>query len=345
MRTVLDACPFPVVVLNPQRQIVFCNGALTTFTGATAASLTGRRPGEVFNCIHARETPGGCGTTESCSTCGAALAILAALDGVASRKECRMTVQKPTGSEALDLDVSCQPLTLERQLFVIFTLQDISHEKRRRVLERLFFHDVLNTAGVTLNLATLLANMVPPGDASEYVRLISASSVELVSEITGQRQLAAAENNELEVTVAPVNALACITELANQYRAHLVAQGREIEVEEGSVDVRLVTDLSLLTRVLGNMLKNGLEAVREGETVTIGCQPRDREVEFWVHNPGVMPEKVRPQVFQRSFSTKGMGRGLGTYSIRLLTERYLRGQVSFRSLEGEGTTFLACYPL
>ena len=154
----------------PERQIVFCNGALAKLTGATAASLMGMRPGEVFNCIHARETPGGCGTTESCSTCGAALAILAALDGEASRKECRMTVQASTGSEALDLDVSCSPMTLEQQLFVIFRLQDISHEKRRRVLERFFFHDVLNTAGVTQNLATLLAGMVPPGDASEFVR-------------------------------------------------------------------------------------------------------------------------------------------------------------------------------
>ena len=91
----------------PERQIVFCNGALAKLTGATAASLMGMRPGEVFNCIHARETPGGCGTTESCSTCGAALAILAALDGEASRKECRMTVRTSAGSEALDLDVSC----------------------------------------------------------------------------------------------------------------------------------------------------------------------------------------------------------------------------------------------
>ncbi|MGO9255131.1 MAG: hypothetical protein ACLQU1_02335 [Bryobacteraceae bacterium] len=58
-----------------------------------------------------------------------------------------------------------------------------------------------------------------------------------------------------------------------------------------------------------------------------------------------MPAKVRLQVFQRSFSTKGMGRGLGTYSIKFLTERYLQGQVSFGSVEGEGTTFMACYPL
>jgi sensor histidine kinase regulating citrate/malate metabolism len=45
------------------------------------------------------------------------------------------------------------------------------------------------------------------------------------------------------------------------------------------------------------------------------------------------------QLFQRSFSTKGTGRGLGTYSIRLLTENYLEGKVSFVSNEAEGTVF------
>ena len=52
----------------------------------------------------------------------------------------------------------------------------------------------------------------------------------------------------------------------------------------------------------------------------------------------------RLQVFQRSFSTKGSGRGLGTYSMRLLTEHYLRGSVGFTSSAAEGTTFFASYP-
>jgi len=49
-------------------------------------------------------------------------------------------------------------------------------------------------------------------------------------------------------------------------------------------------------------------------------------------------------VFQRSFSTKGKGRGLGTYSIKLLTERYLKGTASFTSTETDGTTFQISLP-
>jgi sensor histidine kinase regulating citrate/malate metabolism len=58
----------------------------------------------------------------------------------------------------------------------------------------------------------------------------------------------------------------------------------------------------------------------------------------------VMPEAVRMQIFQRSFSTRGTGRGIGTYSIRLLTEKYLKGTVVFTSSDPEGTIFFVELP-
>jgi len=58
----------------------------------------------------------------------------------------------------------------------------------------------------------------------------------------------------------------------------------------------------------------------------------------------MMPEHVQRQVFNRSFSSKGVGRGLGTYSIRLLTEKYLKGRAWFTSNESEGTTFFIEIP-
>ncbi len=101
------------------------------------------------------------------------------------------------------------------------------------------------------------------------------------------------------------------------------------------------TDRTLLRRVLGNLIKNALEASAPGETVTVGFDARPLPT-FSVHNSSTMPEAVRLQVFQRSFSTKAqVGRGLGTYSVKLLTERYLGGTVRFCSEEGSGTTFVS----
>jgi signal transduction histidine kinase len=87
------------------------------------------------------------------------------------------------------------------------------------------------------------------------------------------------------------------------------------------------------------MVKNALEACKEDERVTLSSQLSKGGVSFSVHNPGQMPREVQLQLFKRSFTTKGTGRGLGTYSMKLLTERYLKGKISFASSETDGTTF------
>jgi sensor histidine kinase regulating citrate/malate metabolism len=52
-----------------------------------------------------------------------------------------------------------------------------------------------------------------------------------------------------------------------------------------------------------------------------------------------MPPEVEMQVFMRSFSTKGVQRGLGTYSMKVFGEQCLGGKVNFTTDPGKGTTF------
>ncbi len=93
-------------------------------------------------------------------------------------------------------------------------------------------------------------------------------------------------------------------------------------------------DPSQLQQVILNLMVNARDAM-----------PNGGEVVFEVHNPGVMPETVQRQIFQRSFSTKDeVGRGIGTYSVRLLAEQYLGGRVSFVSEPEAGTIFTVRVP-
>ena len=57
-----------------------------------------------------------------------------------------------------------------------------------------------------------------------------------------------------------------------------------------------------------------------------------------------MTSEVRLQVFQRSFSTKSPSRGLGAYSMKLIGERYLKGEVSFTTSQRDGTEFSITLP-
>jgi sensor histidine kinase regulating citrate/malate metabolism len=87
-----------------------------------------------------------------------------------------------------------------------------------------------------------------------------------------------------------------------------------------------------------------LEASPKNATVVLDCYQEGATIVFTVNNLSYMSIAVQAQVFQRSFSTKGSGRGLGTYSIKLLTERYLNGTVHFSTSEDKGTTFFVNLP-
>jgi len=336
----LDAALEALVILNRERQIVFANKALTLLANAgDPRALCGLRPGEALDCVHAFEKEGGCGTTEFCRTCGAVNAILKSHTGKTDIQEC--TISRSDGS-ALDLRVKAAPISIDGEDYTLFSAIDISDEKRRKALERIFFHDLLNTAGALNGFSEFL--QAPSEETERVVKSIRALSKRLLEEIAAQRELLAAEGNELVVDPGFVNGMECIESIVSQYEAEPYRKRCVIRIDPSSSRVTFKTDHVLLRRVIGNLLKNAVEASKDGDVVTVGCFSGPGTVEFRIHNPAAMPEEVRPQVFQRSFSTKGSGRGLGTYSAKLLTERFLKGRISFTSSPDGGTLFRVIYP-
>lgn len=348
MIEMLDAGPSSLVILNRNRQIVYANQMFQETAALNPAkSLIGMRPGEALNCIHWQKTSGGCGTTEFCQTCGAIKAIIKAQRGQKNVQECRITRTAADGiDESLDLRIWATPFQFTGEEFTIFAAVDISNEKRRQVLERLFFHDLGNTAGVIQGLAELVETTSSMAELEQFdfKNLLSQASRQLVDEIAAHRQLIAAEKGELSPRWEPIDAINFLEEVIHLYKNHPAAEDRLIRIDPKSKPATLMTDRALLKRVIGNLVKNGLEAAQTGEVVTVGCDLFSDQARFWVHSPAFMPRHIQLQVFQRSFSTKGRDRGLGTYSVKLLTERYLQGVASFRSDQGKGTIFVAMYP-
>lgn len=105
------------------------------------------------------------------------------------------------------------------------------------------------------------------------------------------------------------------------------------------------TDPHFIIRSLGNLIKNALEAVGSGQKVSLSAQEYGENIRFVITNDGVIPKHIQLQIFNRSFSTKAKkGRGIGTYSVKLLIENYLKGKVSFISNDEEQTKFIVEIP-
>jgi signal transduction histidine kinase len=333
-----------VFILNQRRQIVFASqNVLQLVPGKDYANLLGVRPGEALNCLHSTEHASGCGTTKFCSECGAVKAILAGLAGYTDLQECRLTRIINGSLEAPDLLVYASPFPHHQETYALFCVTDISHQKRRQALERIFFHDIVNAVGGLEGMLNLLKNEVPAESLTDVLQAESACQ-DLREQVLAQKDLASAEQNELVVSPVVLNATLLLNQVMDLFRKHPIAQNRRLVLAADSAPVALISDGTLLKRVLGNLVKNALEACGSGETVTLRCALAIDRVAFSVHNPNVIPPPIQLQIYHRSFSTKGHGRGLGTYSVKLLAERYLQGIVSFISTPERGTIFFVSLP-
>jgi hypothetical protein len=345
LQQAMDAIPDIVLILNERRQIVSANQSLLSLMNCEMSDVLGKRPGELVGCRNAGSGPDGCGTAKQCMTCGAVEAILGSGESDRSvARECRIALQHPVGG-ALDFRVHATAMVVGGERLTVCVLKDISDQKRLGVLARVFFHDVINTAGGIIGFTeSVRAGLPQDSPQNQELAELEELAEQLLEEIESQRDLTYAEAGELEPDFQPVAAEPFLMRIKALYSRHPVALGKQLVVHEPWKGT-ITTDKRLLGRVLGNMIKNALEATDSGGTVTVRCVDLGAQVAFRVHNTKVMPEAVQMQVFQRSFSTKrGAGRGIGTHSMKLFGERYLAGEVSFTSREPEGTTFSLVLP-
>lgn len=345
--TVINALPEVVAILNKERQIVFGNDALLQFLGLVdEKALLGLRPGEALQCINSDIMPGGCGTSEKCRYCGSVNAILDSqrLQQKVT-KECRITSKRRDKHEYLDLRVTAAPFNFKNQIYSILSIEDISDIKRRVLLERIFFHDMINIAGGLKGVTDILIDpKTSPEKENEYLKLVNKMSKELLEEIMSQRALTYAENGELQPNFTTVSTSHILEETIAYLSHHTVSTDKSALISEHVFNTIISTDEVLLKRVLINMLKNALEASPKGAIILLSCKDEVDFVSFTVHNQGFMSAEIQAQVFQRSFSTRGSDRGFGTYSIKLLTTRYLNGTAGFITSIKEGTEFFVKIP-
>ncbi len=340
----LDSLASPLVILNPERQVIFANHAFQEFAGAPGIEeICGGRPGEVLGCTRSRS---GCGDGEGCEFCGARQAIVETqATGKPFARECHLTVDGQDGRTALDLLVKTTPFEIAGRPHVMVSFDDISHQRRRMALERIFFHDILNTTSSFRLYIDLLSRQTSVEDLRSLLGRLSSICDTLEEEIESQKIMVSAENGTLRAQRNLIEAKNLSVQLTRLVEGLEIARGRTIVIAPFSEAFTLISDDILVKRILVNMLKNALEASPAGAEISLAFRREQGWAVFTVHNPAHMERIVQQQVFRRYFSTKGADRGLGTWGMKLLAEEYLGGRVSFTSSPEEGTKFTLQLPL
>ncbi len=329
-----------VLLIDHRLRTVCANRAFWTTCGLSVGEVIGRSLGEILNCRYAAGG-GVCGEADACMACGWFQAIESGRTTGLGEQECRILAEDGT---AFDFSVKVLPLQRMRPDGATWAcrLSDVFAQKRLRVLERVFFHDVTNLAVGIRGMFEILESA--EADEVTAIRvMLQDSANKLIGEIERLRTLRVAETGDLRLWYSSVSPEALLQTLVKRYQEEAQARHLKVVIDNQSVPCPFETDRDLFQLVLGELLLNAIEASVRDDTVTLGFSYEQGKVVFYVRNPAVLSPTVKTHVFERSFTTKGSGRGVGLYRAKMIAERYLKGKVWFASQESEGTTFYVSY--
>ena len=133
-----------------------------------------------------------------------------------------------------------------------------------------------------------------------------------------------------------------LTEAAASKRAFKL----QPELTLPSPDLKVRADKDRLTRAIGHILQNALEATPQTGTVSLSAQSEGKRAVVEIRDSGIGMEEdfIRNHLFQPFDSTKGAGMGIGAYESRE-TLRALGGHIEVTSTPGVGTLFRLLLPM
>jgi K+-sensing histidine kinase KdpD len=341
----MEAAVGLLIILNEDGQIVRSNNAaIEAFGNSSPDGVLGLRFGDAFGCDHASRHPHECGTTLHCETCGVAIAIMASInDDQVSEQSCVITVKKNSAVFERYLSVRARPLKIDNNRWILIVAQDITHQHSLSTLEHIFYHDINNILAVLVGNCDMLASEMP---GKYRVRQIQNTANKLCAEITLQHFLNRQKFNADSIWTEqePVGKIKNEVELI--VYGHPKSYGKKIEQIWPDRNIHVHTNILLVSRIIGNMLLNAFEATDKGGTVRLTTTVNDTDIKFEVWNEAFIDPEMQTKIFNLGFSTKAsIGRGLGTYSMKLFGEQYLNGKVSFNSSIVAGTSFCFQHPL
>ncbi|MCQ0021383.1 hybrid sensor histidine kinase/response regulator [Actinomadura madurae] len=207
---------------------------------------------------------------------------------------------------------------------------NISHELRTPV------NGIIGLSRLLLDPA---AEPVTPEQRHQII-LIGETGGTLLALVDELLDMAKAEQGRLEPRPAPVNVPALLKHLAELMGPMAEQAGLTLSVDVSRAPPVIVTDREMLSRILRNLVGNGLKFTAEGE-VRLAAGATSRHTEFVVTDTGVgIPPDEQERVFEEFYQAPGgtaRGTGLGLpYARHLATA--LGGELLLESAEGEGTT-------
>lgn len=244
-----------------------------------------------------------------------------------------------------DVEDNLERRVAERTHALAVAQDDSMRKERLAVLGRLaggVAHQIRNPLGAIKNAAYVLQRQVKTSDVNSDI----AQAIEIIhDEVQRANQIITGLLDYARVRV-PVQTPTDIHELIDRALAAQGALPASIDVKRRLAELpRVALDADQLEGALFNLLRNAIEAMPTGGTLTIEGELRDRDVVVRIIDTGDgIPDEIRSRLFEPLITTKPLGLGLGLVTARTLVEGQGGTLVLSDSHRQRGATFEVCLP-
>lgn len=187
-------------------------------------------------------------------------------------------------------------------------------------------------------------------DVAGMINIAHSNSDRLIRLINDILDLEKIEAGKMQFNLEPLDVTALLTQAEADNQGYAEKNDVTLKVAQQMRDVSVYADKDKIAQVFANLLSNAIKFSPAGGTVEIGAYREGQSIHFFVSDrgPGI-PDDFRETIFGKfsqadSSATRAKGgTGLGLSISKMIVER-LQGTIGFDSVVDEGSTFFFNLP-
>ena len=215
-------------------------------------------------------------------------------------------------------------------------------------VERMLRHDLRVSLAGVIGFSELIIEELPLNHpCAAHAQIVAGAGYGMLSMVHGSFDLLKMERGTYELHAEAFDLAAVARQVAAEHT--LAAREKDVRIrfefaQEGAEDALASGERLLTHSLLGNLVRNAVEAAPTGGAVCLRFGGDEGRAEVDVRNAGEVPAEIRGRFFEKFVTSgKANGTGLGTYSARLMAETQ-RGTLTLDSSERGHTTLRVSLP-
>ncbi|MGR3319486.1 MAG: hybrid sensor histidine kinase/response regulator [Candidatus Anammoxibacter sp.] len=216
-------------------------------------------------------------------------------------------------------------------------------EHARDAMTHMIVHDLRNPLTIIQGYTQLLQQGNDDESRGKSIQRILAAEKNMSCLIKSILDFSKLESGEMPVSISSLNISLLINDVYEQFVLQAKEKNIQLSIESASKEIMAMADKELLSRILQNLINNGLK--HTDDSVTIVVVTDDKNVIISVNDNGSgIPDEYKDKIFDKYFQIEAgqerkiYGVGLGLAFCKMAIEAQ-KGSIWVESEEGKGSSF------